>query len=385
MQFPVPIRLLLAVSAGLCVGCVVEEASRPERPLRWTGDPDPAGILQLIDAREECADCLHLAPLAVLGTDPAGGLIEESGEMDDVVVDLAGNYWVGGKRGVVTVYGPGGEFLREVGAPGQGPGEFARPRPGHIDGLGRVHVFDPMSRRLSLFDATTFEMVDSRQLPGLMWQTAGLPDADSYVAQIPGSREVTAQTLKVVRGEEVITSFGPGADGSASGRVQLAASQTGRIFSASRSAYLVEAWDSGGVRLGGFAGPELQGDFIRGAITADNPLPETISSLAIDPEDLLWVAIAERRDDWVERSTPVPGQAGALAPAEDDIGNWVTGRLDVIDLPTATLLGSLRSEHLFVRLLPGGRAVQLVYGKDGEITLVISQMEYREPQSSERP
>lgn len=82
---------MVTALAVFLVGCGSGREFSAERPIVWNGEPDPTGVLELVDARGECLDCVRLTPLAVLGTDPTGGLLEESGEMDDVVVDLAGN------------------------------------------------------------------------------------------------------------------------------------------------------------------------------------------------------------------------------------------------------------------------------------------------------
>jgi hypothetical protein len=63
----------------------------------------------------------------------------------------------------VRVYDRDGEFLFDVGAKGQGPGEFANPMILTMDAANRVYVFDMGARRLSEFDANG-EFVTSLQI-----------------------------------------------------------------------------------------------------------------------------------------------------------------------------------------------------------------------------
>lgn len=78
----------------------------------------------------------------------------------DVVRDSLGNYWVGQEE-LIKVFDAQGEFLRAVGRRGEGPMEFGRAWPTHVDASGRVHVVDTDNRRISVIDQS-FTLVEEK-------------------------------------------------------------------------------------------------------------------------------------------------------------------------------------------------------------------------------
>ncbi len=72
----------------------------------------------------------------------------------DIAADAQGNIYVDDySNGRVQVFNPRGEYLRTIGRPGQGPGEFEYPKFIRIGGpKGLIHVMD-RSRRINLFDS----------------------------------------------------------------------------------------------------------------------------------------------------------------------------------------------------------------------------------------
>lgn len=98
----------------------------------------PSGFLELAESQPPCRGCLAFERAAVIGDQNGPGLLGYN-EMG-VVVDRQGNFWVG-QVGTVTVFGPSGTFLHDIGRRGQGPFEFQEPRPVFSDADGNVHIF----------------------------------------------------------------------------------------------------------------------------------------------------------------------------------------------------------------------------------------------------
>lgn len=60
---------------------------------RWTGAIDETGELSLVDATDHCLACITFEEVVVLGdTDDGSGLLEETGQVDDIVQDHEGRY-----------------------------------------------------------------------------------------------------------------------------------------------------------------------------------------------------------------------------------------------------------------------------------------------------
>jgi DNA-binding beta-propeller fold protein YncE len=72
----------------------------------------------------------------------------------DVVVDRAGNFYVGdyGDNDRVQVFSPEGKWLRQWGGHGYAPGQFLRPRALAIDDRDRIYVADSCNHRIQVFD-----------------------------------------------------------------------------------------------------------------------------------------------------------------------------------------------------------------------------------------
>jgi sugar lactone lactonase YvrE len=82
---------------------------------------------------------------------------KESGQLDQphgLAVDAQGTVYVsdsGAHR--VTVFGPDGKLLREIGSFGSGPGQFNEPHGVAVDAQGNLYVADTWNARIDKFDA----------------------------------------------------------------------------------------------------------------------------------------------------------------------------------------------------------------------------------------
>ena len=305
-----------------------------------------------------CEDCIEFAHVTRLGSDGMGpGFLVDDGTMDKVVRDSLGNYWVGqGEQ--IKVFDPDGAFLRTVGRGGDGPMEFGRAAPRHVDGLGRVHVFDNRHQRVSVI-GEGLTLVEEKRVPAAVFSMAPLDDGERYVVQNTlGSPGREGMLIHIIDGFGVLKSFEAGeeVDGEQSLHsatdLSLAAGSDGTVFTAQRMEYVIEAWSQEGARLGGLRGEPLlnPATFRLEQISLGNPLPNTVSWIRPDSDGLLWVSLLVRRPDWLETLIPDPSGDGVVEPGREDITRIYQGRLDVIDLETCTLVTSQLHDQMLLLL-----------------------------------
>lgn len=81
----------------------------------------------------------------------------EFGYVTDVAQDSKGNYYVGEYGGFdrIQIFSPDGQWLGQIGAPGDELGEFVRPQSIVIDKQDRMWVADSSNHRIQVFDLTT--------------------------------------------------------------------------------------------------------------------------------------------------------------------------------------------------------------------------------------
>lgn len=304
-----------------------------------------------------CDDCIEFAHVTRLGSDQLGpGFLVDDGSMEHVVRDSLGNYWVSqGEQ--IKVFDADGEFLRAVGRRGEGPMEFGRAAPMHVDRLGRVHVFDNQRRRISVI-GEGLTLVEEKHLPAPVSARAPLDDGERYVVQNSiGAPGREGMLIHIIDGAGDLKSFEAGeeADGEPWAEemrteLDLAAGTDGSVLTARRFEYVIEAWSREGSRLGGLQGePLLNPVPLRlQALSADNPLPNTVHRIRPDSDGLLWVSLVVRRPDWLKTLIPDPSGGEPVEFAPEDITRIFQGRLDVIDLATCTMVASQLHDQMLL-------------------------------------
>lgn len=97
-----------------------------------------------------------------------GDAWETFGEIAGTAFDAVGNLYVFDRQASrITVVSPDGSFVREVGQPGEGPGEFRSPMNFTVTRDGRLVVTDVGHRAYQLFDASgEFERMVAMSDPG---------------------------------------------------------------------------------------------------------------------------------------------------------------------------------------------------------------------------
>ena len=336
------------VGGVLICGMILFAAGRPreaesQESRNWGLSGDSRGRHLVRDDESLCTTCAGLEELAVLGDMAGDGFIQWSRVATQ---DSLGRYWIGQGESL-KVYDSDGRFLREVGRAGQGPEEFVRIVLVRADSDGRVHVLDPRNTRESVFDAN-FALVEEQRLAGRaasLFSVAALDGGHvaNTAADITGS-----PFLHIVRGEEVVRSFGMSDatgpyDAFRSLRV-LSARSDGVIAAARRHNYAVEMWDSGGSRLVELHHEERLNEAEVRQVPynlTDHPMPHEVIAVRLDDADRLWVLFHMMRDGWERHFEPQEfpgGQVGIRRRSNSTSYSIYESRLDVIDLQSGTVV-----------------------------------------------
>ena len=344
----------------------------------WALSGDSRGRHLVRDDEGLCTTCARLEELAVLGDTVGDGFIQRSRV---VTRDSLGRYWIGQGESL-KVYDSAGRFLREVGRAGQGPLEFGRVAFVHADSDGRVHVLDPRNTRESVFDAN-FALVEEQRLPGRVASlfSAAALNGDYIANAVVTSAEMIRLPLHLIRGEEVVRSFGMSDatgphDAMRSLRI-LAARSDGVIAAAQRFAYTVEVWDSRGSRLVEFHHEvslnEVEVKQVPYNLT-DHPMPHEVMAVRFDDADRLWVLFRMVRDGWERHYEPREfpgGLVGVRRRPDSTLDSIYESRLDVIDLQSGTVVVRAQLPGLFETFVGDGLLLQQRELPNAEIQLAV--------------
>lgn len=310
-----------------------------------------------------CDDCLQFSHVARLGDVDGTGYLAST-TMSAVVRDHRSHYWVG-QGDWINIYDPGGAFVTTVGRKGEGPLEFQRAWPFHVDGAGRIHVQDVLNLRVSVIneDGTLY---DEKRLP--------TPRINDLVAVADGERyaiqswiqtpELLGFPIHVVEDGQIQASFGLD---SAVGREMedlttgrhLAIDVHGNVFVAHHYDYFIEVWSHHGSRLGRLEGLPALDDGLRTGTRQynwDNPPWHFIQDIHVDADGLLWVLLSYRRPDWRDNMVELalPDGTLSLVPVDMDPTRLMRSRIDVVDLNTCAMIASQWRDELLIGFLEDG-------------------------------
>ena len=310
-----------------------------------------------------CDDCIQFNHLAALGDVDGPGYLTSS-TMSAVVRDHRSRYWVGQGTGI-NIYDPSGAFLTTVGRMGEGPLEFQRARPFHVDPGGRVHVQDILNLRVTVITEEGTLQEETR-LP--------TPQINDLVA-FGGERRYAIQSwmqtpdllgfpVHFVEDGEIQASVGLDAavgrrtEDLTSGR-HLAIDGYGNVLVAHRYDYIVEAWSQRGSLLGSLEGLPPLDDGLRTdtrTLGWDNPPWHTIQDIHVDADGLLWVLLSYRRPDWRDHMVEMamPNGTLGLVPIDMDPTRLIRSRIDVVDLGTCTAIASQWRDELLMGFIEDG-------------------------------
>ena len=349
---PPPIAFAGLLAAGWILACAPsDESSRAH----WTDATDSTEVRLIRESESLCEDCITLERVLVMGDTVGDGYLREAFHM---VRDSAGTYWFG-QYDAVKVFDAMGGFAGEVGRAGEGPLEWSHAMPVHTDREGRVHIFDMGNLRHSVV-SPDLTLIGEERLPGGR-EFRALDDGARWVANMwyPAGA-ARGEPLVLLEGGRVTGSFGGigdlANDRSASTQPWriITTDPAGRVFASPwYRRYEIEVWSEGGGRVTGFLDPAFNDPphDSDAPVSARNPPSGTIRALRVDSADRIWVLSWQLRDDWLdmmeERRTPDDRVTLAMKPGLATMDRF-DGRIDVIDLTTATVIARARMEGVVV-------------------------------------
>ena len=159
----------------------------------WLLAAVPAGAQQVVELPDEDR---WLEPvieeLYQVGSAVTGEAWEQFGQIMDVAFDGAGHLYILDRQAqLVYVVGDDGRLIREMGGPGEGPGEFAETAAMAVFNDGRVVVGDPSRRGYHVFAAGGgFERMVRMAEPGVasVGRVVAQPGSDAVVGVPTQSR-----------------------------------------------------------------------------------------------------------------------------------------------------------------------------------------------------
>jgi peptidylamidoglycolate lyase len=158
-------------------------------------DPDGRQLLTLGQRGVPGSDRTHFDRPTDVAQGPNGSIYVSDGYRNTRVIE----------------FGPAGEFVREWGQPGSGPGQFNVPRGIAVDTAGRVYVADRGNARIQVFDSTGgFLAVWRGASLGRPWAIRVGPDGFIYVVDggdQPEHGPDRARVLKLSPTGEIVAAF----------------------------------------------------------------------------------------------------------------------------------------------------------------------------------
>jgi hypothetical protein len=356
----------------------------------WLSPADSTVVVELSSDDMSCVDCVEMKRVATLGDTTGNGFVDFSAA---VVRDSLGRYWLN-QDDRIKVFDGNGKYVGEVGRPGKGPMEFSRPLPVRALTDGNVVVYDPDNGRETII-SSQFAQVSAmrfRTFPNVT-VVEPLPEAHHYAANLWfATSPEGARQLHVISGDSILESFG--LDPTTSGPQNpmeairaLATDDSGRIFSAKHFEYDIGAWTSHGRRIVRYKGPALNAHTVKMVPynLEDNPYPNEIRDLQIDPAGRLWVLIWKVRPDWQNLFEPTvfpDGSPGLKLKADASRDSLLSSRIDVIDTHRGRIVARLNAPGAINGFAGAGLLFQNISLPDGTPEIVIWEVKLDTPDES---
>lgn len=320
-----------------------------------------------------CSTCIIVArKVNTLGTADSIGYIRSG--IHGVAVDGLGRFWVLSGEGPPLVFDSTGNFVREVGRLGRGPGEFVRPLSAVPVSGDSVLVVDGALRRATVVSAS---LAPGRvvQLPDVLrplivvtWPslvvangTIGTPSSIGWPLHLVAFDAIEAR---------VVSSFGPD-----SGEVrpfegptlhqQLTRPRSGSFWSADILRYRLSRWSTTGDRLatlerrpGWFSTPSR---FWIG--NPQTPPPPAISAIAQDDDGLLWVFVRIPAPTW--REVWPHAAEREYRYNELQLEKMFHTTIEVIDPSAKRVVARLTLPYWIIESMPGNRAAAYTVDSNG--------------------
>ena len=293
-----------------------------------------------------------------------------------------GRYWILSGFEPPMVFDANGKFIRRVGRPGSGPGEFQTPQDLlALPGDSVLVVENGVAQVLDSGLRVTRRITMGRSLyPGviLRWPSTLVMAGDvmgphlgrrrTHLVSLAGSE---AEVVRQLENDDNV----PRTSIPSAGVQQIApAGKSGGVWSAFPFSYRLYLWtEKGGVerilerRPDWFSSPS---EFWLG--NASTPPPPRIARIQEDDAGRLWVFLLVAAPTWKEAWARAPRGARDVQASSVDLTRLFRTVVEVIDPAQARLIATAQFSDILVDVLPNNRAA--FYGEDttGEPRLYIA-------------
>lgn len=135
-------RFVLLISLCFLINCVSEKSS--------VNSPLSPSEIKRLSAAKSTEDIFERASETQLSTNPDSAIKL----ITDMEIDSKGNFIIadGWQRRGVFIFAPDGQFIKELGKQGQGPGEYSTPVSVSISSKHEIYVADYLGNRINIYD-----------------------------------------------------------------------------------------------------------------------------------------------------------------------------------------------------------------------------------------
>ena len=326
--------------------------------------PTPGQVRTRITG-DACEECRITADRVLTVGDEGSGAIAELKEVSRApdgrilvvhFADFAG----------VSVFGPTGTFVHRIGGRGGGPGEYQFIGNVQVDSVGRIHIWDPGSLRMTVL-GRDYRVQET--IPFALPFMHVLFDGGRYVASgTIRTRELAGYTLHSIDASgQLLKSFSPQGEGYRSDRSDtyrrsIALSGSRMLWSARFTEYVLESFGTDGIPVQVLervvpwfpAGTNFGAP--RGDPTA-RPSPGVLD-IQIDDKGRIWVLSWVADKNWRRGLKTLPGLYGRATTGTPMADRWQywDSVIEVIDPGAGALIAAGRFDELFIGLADANHA-----------------------------
>ncbi|HEU0052773.1 MAG TPA: hypothetical protein VFQ39_06335 [Longimicrobium sp.] len=304
-----------------------------------------------------------------------------------VVRDGRGRYFAGPNDvdGRINVYEASGRFLRTLGRPGAGPGEFQRISSLAVSPGDSLFVFDVGNVRLTAF-TPELRLARTVTVPGEVHHALPRPDGGVIVQTHLASHDLAGFTVhRLDPAGRFLRSFGEVRGGYRPGDWTiglrpLAPGAGGTLWLAYGTRYEIEQWSLDGGLRRTLSREARWFQPWSGTDTRDPRTqrpPPAISSIHQDAAGRLWVSLRVADARWRPVPRPSRGEGGLIGPAEAD--RLFDSLIEVIDPAIGRVVARARNPGAPVSFLGGDLAYRRIAHPDGTLGAEILRVRLVQP------
>jgi hypothetical protein len=327
---------------------------------------DARAALVIIDApAQPCPTCsLDRHVVVKIGDDDGPGILE--GYAAGIARDRRGNYYIHDSYGTaIKVFASDGRFVRTIGRPGAGPGEFRGIGAVRVGPGDSLHVFDAsLARHLVFSPSLDFAWSVNLQIPTNV-DVEILDDGRVVVAASVRTADRVGLPVHVLDQSGRIA----GSFGSRTERFRLddrndwrtiGPARDGSLWIARRwGAYELEEWTLDGTYLRSISRDRDWPAFRTADAAADAPRPR-LQAIRQDAEGRIWTILLVGGRHW-RQARP----AGAPHGTPVDFASYYDTVIEVLDGRSGELIASARYDEVITHFVDDAVAAGIVIDEEG--------------------